>query len=607
MIGGATKTRACLIALVAVILAVTGSVTATAARAEEAPAEVVSDSPSLLDEIAWALGFEDSSSPGFWEAFQKARAEEAEALEAERLAANETIIRDALTFGRRIESGERFVEIVPGPSGDVWGGDFFVRIGYVNTDLSTGVTHVTTNYFGPGSVTPAATVDSEIRDGVEIVTSVRGKTDIKVGDSRPAPAPSESAAGLKPKTIDPKSDGSMGRAAGGGPVEPAPPGPTRTQFESLTLPNGRVMTPWFEVNPKTPDLPFASGVDLTDSNWGDAVAQIAALSGKDGKAKGVVGWVSEKGLDTLVAVHELEEGALGDLKPGMTRPTPQPGEPKTWAPAPSGSTSGGQSPGEDDVTEDPGKGLAPGGDEPDTSEPEKDSDGDGSAPADPAKTETEQPGFDWNARVTETAEDGTKYTAYWVTNPDGSHDAAMETERPDGSKSCVVTKDGQEQSTECSGGMTDEPTCRTDCERLSALALLFCTGCDTGYNPLENPGNEPSKGPRPDWQGEGAAYTGPVSIPYWAWSNPDKALAPKNYGDPTDPNYNDPVPVVEPLFEGDVDPVPPDMLLDAASETIASAMRNSLYDPPDPQTTDEAPAGSPPNPGDAEYPDPDGP
>jgi hypothetical protein len=139
--------------------------------------------------------------------------------------------------------------------------------------------------------------------------------------------------------------------------------------------------------------------------------------------------------------------------------------------------------------------------------------------------------------------------------------------------------------------MTDEPTCTTDCARLAFLATLFCSGCSAGFDPLDNHG-EPSKGPHP----------APISLAYWAWSNPDKAGAPKDYGDPNDPAAaSEAVPYVDPFFEGNVDPVEPDELATAVLSTIANDMRWALRDPVGPPgTEDEAPSNWPPGTGEEE-------
>ena len=119
---GRTKRWAVSVALAAAVLAATGSLGTPAARAEQKPTETVSASTkSILDEIAGALGFADSNSDGFWEAYAKARAEDLESADRARTDAADQIVRDAATYGRRVEETQgsltQFVEYIAPASG----------------------------------------------------------------------------------------------------------------------------------------------------------------------------------------------------------------------------------------------------------------------------------------------------------------------------------------------------------------------------------------------------------------------------------------------------------------------------------------------------------
>src|SRR5439155_15311929 len=136
-------------------------------------------------EIAGALGFADSTSAGFWEAYAKARTEELEAAEQARVDAADQIVRDAATYGRRVEKsvGEftQFTELIPPPSGDIVDGEIFIRTGGEARDPATGTVKRGTSYLR--GFRTVVFVESEIKDGVETITKVvefePGSTDLK--------------------------------------------------------------------------------------------------------------------------------------------------------------------------------------------------------------------------------------------------------------------------------------------------------------------------------------------------------------------------------------------------------------------------------------------
>ena len=188
-----------------------------------------------VEEMAGALGFADSRAPGFWEALTQAVADQrtqaedrekaaAEQAAAERAAELNQVILDASTYGRRtvVTSGRltSFTEYIPPASGDIIDGTVNIRMGSEEVHPD-GSSTIFTKYFKPHSTDALGVVITEVKDGVETVTKVieyePESIDVKVGDTRPVPPPGASAAGKKPHTIDPKADGSYGRASGGQP------------------------------------------------------------------------------------------------------------------------------------------------------------------------------------------------------------------------------------------------------------------------------------------------------------------------------------------------------------------------------------------------------
>lgn len=197
------------------------------------PAKLASDAD--IEEMAGALGYANSHSPGFWEALAQAVVEQREAEQARKEAEHAEQLQqaflDAPIFGRRIEEtvgegdlkGTKITEFIPaGPGEDVANGDGQI---YVRTSWETvapdGTKKTSTVYYAPNSARHLGVVDTEVKDGVEKVTQVieyePGSIDVKVGDERPMPPEGSSAAGKKPHTWDPKADGSLGKASGGQP------------------------------------------------------------------------------------------------------------------------------------------------------------------------------------------------------------------------------------------------------------------------------------------------------------------------------------------------------------------------------------------------------
>jgi hypothetical protein len=597
---GRPTLRSCVLALAVLgaLFAVAAFVGVAAARAENKPNETVSaSSSSLLDEIAGALGFSDSSDPGFWEAYQASRQDELARIEDERVKANEAIADDALTYGRRIEEpspiGTRVVELIPGDDGAI-----HVRIAWEQYDPNTGALVRTTRYFRDGDPSAAAIVTTVVKDGVEKVTKVEervpGTTDLKVGDSRPVPPETTSKAGKKPSSLDPRSDGSLGRASGAHPEESKRPEPgVRHEFEALEAPDGRRITPFLEEKPIPGDpaggVSLVTGIDLSHPSWGNATAHVAVVSDKHGKAAAILASVTDKSknTETLVKVIELVPGAAGGLKEGDTRPIPADGGPKSWTPTASG-----------DSQKDAGTGAAAAGD--DSAEPAPKGDDESDAAAGQKPIAEEHPDWQFHGSSSYNNSDGTSVTVDVYDTPGGGSAVVATTKDADENTTRTERcyQDGKEVS--CDSGLTDEPACTSGCERLEALAALFCSGCDGGFNPLESSNGDPSKGPRPALpQG---SWTYPIAIPGWAWSNPDHAGGPKDFGDPNDPNKGEAVSYLDPRYDGNLDPVEPEIAAGEVADTFAHDLHNALYDPAGPQdgSGTEAPEGTPPNPGDAD-------
>jgi len=121
---------------------------------------------------------------------------------------------DALEKGVRTEeyldgTTIKFREIMARPGGEE--GDLLIRHG-LETIMDDGTTRVTTTYLDPKDPGATVMVTSLRHDGLETITGLTGKSDLKLGDSRDIPASLTTAAGLAPSTFDPKADGSFGFA-----------------------------------------------------------------------------------------------------------------------------------------------------------------------------------------------------------------------------------------------------------------------------------------------------------------------------------------------------------------------------------------------------------
>ncbi len=626
------------------------------ARAE-GPASLAASADN--EEMAEAFAYAGSHSDGYWEALTQAVAEERAAAEkaaadekaaAERAEQLKQATLDAATYGRRIEEtigegdlkGTRITEFIPSASGDIIDGEIYVRTTW-ETVGPDGTKHTETVYFAPNSARQLGVVQTETpKDGPEKVTQVveyvPGSIDVKVGDERPVPPEGSSAAGKKPHTWDPKADGSLGKASGGQPdggakLQPTEPPPTqettaagtRVELEPEKRPDGRVVTPFFEFRPLE-DLPYRSGYKIQNPAWGDTWAEVDVYSDATGKAVGAVGRVIEKGgKDTIVAVEELKPGSLG-LKKGDSRPTPadilKGNVPSTWAPKPesgsgSGTTTGGTQP--------TGGSTTQGGSEPKQDPEPVDGERTSASPSyEPSakgstSTSTQEPTVKW-ASESYTDPEGNKHTAYNQTNSDGSKETGVKTEKPDGTTSCKVVTDAGEKDAECPGGMTDEPTCQVDCERLAMLTALFsCAtgGADCGHAP-EGLRPDPSSGPECDdgpinelSVGESDTTTNPVRGSQGGvdgagagpdCTNTDAPGGPVNYGDPLDPNGGEaPDPSQIPYLQNDgvTDPVNP-----GETEEVAGGNRLDFYgtlrDPANPPGTDDTAGPGAPDPSEAE-------
>ena len=602
--------------MILALVAVAGVLGVPAARADE-PEKL-----DVADEMAGALGYANSHAPGFWEELTKIKAEEREALNdkaaADRAEQAKQFVADASKYGRRIETTAgrvtSFTEYVPPADGDILDGVVTIRTGIEET-VADGTKRVITSYLKPNSVDKLGVVVSEVKDGVETVTKVKeyepGTIDVKEGDTRPVPPPGSSSAGNKPHTIDPKADGSLGRASGNHPDTASvvrsktewEDGSTRVEFEPIEVPDGRVFKPFEEVNPSAPGSPFRTGYDLERPDFDGAVVRVTAYFDKDGKLEAIVGSVLKDGVETIVTTQEFKPGGLGGLKQGDTRPVDTGGgnTPSTWTP-PSGSGSDTKSGGTQDVS---GAGAADSRPKPErggastsggdasTDQPKKDEgDSSPSSGADPP-----QQTVTWTEP--ETRENGSTYKAYEVKNADGSTQRyGTQTQTSDGTTSCKDMTSGGEQDAECpAGGKTDEPTCRSSCDHIAVfLWLVGCTGTECATLP-EAASDNNCEAVHPAGDNESRASGGKAgSLRGWV-VNCDGAGRPGggpiDSGDPNDPNAPDPVDpsqYTDPHNDGVTDPAQPGEGGDGsapaafAEDTTTAAQRNTLRDPVAPWT-----------------------
>lgn len=464
----------------------------SSAAAPPSGAKVSAAARKALNEIAAEAGYSS------WAAYRSAREAEAAALQKEAA----RIIADALTYGRRVEKdyGEfggvgltGFTEYVI----DFEGGQIYLRTGleYAYPGfLGFGARIERTTVYWRG-LEQLGSVTSVIEDGVERVVRVGefvpGSIDVKPGQTRPVQKPSTSAAGTRPSSIDPKSDGSLGRASGG------------------SSPLGGIL---------------------------DAVLAIADGDG---------------------------ESASDDSPEADTASPDEPSEDDGSEPASSSDPA-----------------LEPGASKPD-----------GSA--------TPTPSVTWGETVTD--EDGNKYTGFEATNDDGTTTRGTKTERADGTVTChTVSKDGEQES-ECPSGLTDEPSCRSDCERLTFLAALFCDMCDANTT-LPEKGSSYGTPASAESVSSGGTQSADIS---WTWPtimDLDKAGGPVDYGDPNDPNAAAPIDwgnmFADPRNDGVTDPTEPGETAEMLEDSIVLAMLGTLRDPPNPPgADDEAPQPGGPPPG----------
>jgi hypothetical protein len=586
------------------LVAAAGVVGVPAARAEE-PAKL-----DVVEEMAGALGYADSHAPGFWEALTQIRADQLVALEqkrdAERAEQAKQVVADASKYGRRLEETQgpitKFTEFIPPASGDIAGDESFVRVG-IEWLRPDGTVEVTTTYYR--GVTQLGVVTSVKKDGVETVKTVfeyeKDSIDVKPGDTRPVPPPGSSAAGRKPHTVDPKADGSLGRASGNqsdAPAEVAHTGGTpsqetvvrdkveqadggsRVELEPIKLPDGRVFKPFDEVKPGAPESPFRTGYIVESPDFDGALVQITAYFDKDGKLQGVVGEVLKDGLATTVTVNEFKPGSLGGLKAGDTRPVDPSGgkKPSTWDPPkpPSGSGSGAKSGGTQSSGGAPQNGSDPGTkDGRPHSEPKDSSPSDDAPAGDPPK---QDPGGDngWHKLDDQHHEskdkDGSSYQVDTYQQGNGAKDddtvykdVATYTDS-DGKTTTTTTCYSSKGSQDCPAGLTDEPTCGSSCDHLAVFLWLVggCAGTECGTPPVAGPERHCASDNHSETTSAGgggyrpAESSGVNAAPHCtAGSRPGGPVDSGNPNDPNAPESLDPGQFVDPRNDGVTDPADP--------------------------------------------------
>lgn len=506
-----------IVVLAVAAFAASASFTVEAARAEE-PAETVSESTrALLDEIAGALGFADSDAQGFSEAYAEVRREELAELEQQRAEGVQQLIADALLYGRRIE-GEAidagggvtlrfFEELVPAFPGDIES-PVLLRKGEDHIDELGRITR-TTDYYDSQGTKVVATVTSIISGGKEKIVQITGNAgalDVKVGDTRPALIPTKSGAGEKPRTLDPKSDGSFGRASGDyrNPQNAQPASDDASKDETQAA---------------KPDA--ASGANesaqSSSSGGGSSTGQTSSSSGESQSQYVYLGQGPER---------QNEDG----------------------------STS--------------------------------------------------------QNTLYQRTEDGVYVQTVTTTQKDGSQTQEQ---------NCF--KDSQEVACD---GRTDEPSCRIDCARLALLIqLFFCTSGGGGGSEC----GSPPEGMRPSAAAGTDAPCGDQSAVDFSsdseaephdsaprtdgtldpdCTNADAPGGPIDYGDPTDPNGEEPPDVtwlLHLLNDGVSDPVNPGEPEEVVESSARLDMYGTLHDPVGPPGTEEEdtiPGGGPPSTGEAE-------
>jgi hypothetical protein len=627
------------------VLACLAAIPLQTAGAEE-PQKLASDAD--IEEMAGALGYSGSKDEGFWEALAQAvadqRAAAQEKADSEHAQQFQQAWADAAKYGRRLEETvgriTLFTELIPPADGDIEQGEVLVRTGEEFAQLDGTRTVVTTYWkYGKQVGVVASVVDDDVETVTQVIEYEPGSIDAKVGDERPVPAPGSSAAGLKPHTIDPKADGSLGRASGGLPdggdkIEPAPAeetAGTRWWFDPIKLPDGRVITPFVEERPPASldDLAYRTGYLIEHPDW-DGAAEITIYFDVQGKIAGVTGAVIQGGTDTLAAVEEVTPGSLG-LKKGDSRTRGEDllksNKPSAWEPKPqsgTGSTPTGGSQPTGSTTQngtDPQKDSDPAS--PDPANTSDDDDTEAPAPSGSTtggQTSTTSSGdshpeyvFLGQGPARQNEDGSTSQNTLYQRTADGVYVQTITTTQKDGSQSQEQHCYKDSQQVDCGAGMTDEPTCQVDCARLEALTGFFAcasgpVGAECGQapeglqpNPLTGP-DCPSgdKSVQDTGSSGGGGFQESVALP--DCSNVDKPGGPLDYGDPTDPNG------AEPADTSQIDRLLNDGVTDPTGEPeeiAAGSIRLDTYgtlgDPANPPgTEDEVPAPGAPTTGDAE-------
>jgi hypothetical protein len=534
------------------------------------------------------------------------------------------LISDAVTHGRRVEQTATlkghphtmFTEYIP--TADVFEHpeSVLIRTGteYVAPD---GKLTVATKYWR--GFEQVALVRSVKEDGVETVTQVieyvPGSVDLKVGDSRPIRPVELTAAGKKPSSLDPKHDGSLGRASGGAPVAGATVKPIQETVvrekgaDHVKLPDGREFHLSFQTKSKT-QLPFVTVLTITKAEWGpDVDARIELHADKDGKVKGVVASVREGRTLTIVFTEKLEGLKVGDKRELPADPG-RGNQPSTWDPQPQ---TGSQ---QQQQQQDKDQGSTTSGGE--RTKPETAPDGGATPPADPAPAPAPDPApsagsWEQTEHSESTFKDGSHWQSDTYKQEQGEHDlykwTSTYTDAEGNSNTETHCAKGGEV-VDCPAERTDEPTCTSNCEQLELFLALFCAESDCGAPP-EGMRPDPEAGQEPPCKESGdrevsGGGTGSAKVEGHRPSciNADAPGGPVNYGDPLDPNGGEPPDIAQfahPSNDGVTDPVHGEPEHTMANTTKLD-MQGTLRDPGDPHGTEDAvpSGGGPPSTGEAE-------
>ena len=439
---------------------------------------------------------------------------------------------------------------------------------------------------------------------METVTKVvefeSGTIDVKPGDTRPVPPPSSSAVGKKPHTIDPKADGSLGRASGNHPDAPAEiadtdrtpsqetvvrdkveqaDGGARAEFE-IKLSDGSVFKPFDEVKPDA-NSPYRSGYDLERPAFDGAFVRVTAYFDKEGKLDAVLYTVIKDGRETVVIPQEYKPGSLGGLKPGDTRPVdPSSGKkPGTWDPPkpPSGSNSGATSGGTQSSGGAPQNGSDPGTKDGRPHSEPKDSSPSDAAPADDPPKQDTGGGDGWHKLDDQHHEskdkDGSSYVVDTYQQGNGARDGntvykdVVTSTDSDGKTTTTTSCYSAKGSQDCPADLTDEPTCGSSCDHLAVLLWLVgdCTGTECATPPVTGRDRHCASDNSSDTASTGSGgysrhseSSGVNAAPHCtAGSRPG---GPIDSGDPNDPNAPEPLDssqFTDPHDDGVTDPADP--------------------------------------------------